>query len=159
MSSSISLDEYRRLIVAGISTSSKPKRKRGSEEEDIQRAIIEWVDLSSATNPILNWVFHPPNGGGRSRAEGGALKATGVRKGVPDLILPFASAFYKGMMIEVKAKKGALTQDQKKWLKKGYEDGFVIGVVRSLDEFIKAFKIFENGAARTLAPGFSEIFE
>ena len=56
--------------------------KRG--EEGLQRALVAFL-RASLPKPWL--VFHVPNGGGRSKAEGGILKAMGVRAGIPDLFL------------------------------------------------------------------------
>ena len=56
--------------------------KRG--EEGLQRALVAFL---RATLPRPWIVFHCPNGGGRSRAEGGILKAMGTLPGVPDLFV------------------------------------------------------------------------
>jgi len=56
--------------------------KRG--EEGLQRALVAFL-RASLPRPWI--VFHCPNGGGRSRAEGGILKAMGTLPGVPDLLI------------------------------------------------------------------------
>lgn len=75
-------------------------------EQDLQMAVARFLKLAL---PDLVW-FAIPNGGYRTKAEAGIMKATGTRKGVPDLafILPTGSVGF----IELKAAKGRLSPDQ-----------------------------------------------
>lgn len=59
------------------------KKPRASEEEQLQRSIIDLLRV--AAHPDVIW-FHCPNGMARSKSEGGRLKAMGVLPGVYDLI-------------------------------------------------------------------------
>lgn len=53
-------------------------------EERLQRAIVSHLRLRLKPR----WLFwHTPNGGGRSKAEAGVLKAMGTRPGIPDLFV------------------------------------------------------------------------
>ena len=53
-------------------------------EERVQRELVAYL-RANLPKPWL--VFHVPNGGGRSKAEAGILKAMGVLAGVPDLLV------------------------------------------------------------------------
>lgn len=53
-------------------------------EEALHRAVLAYL-RASLPKPWL--VFHVPNGGGRSKAEAGVLKAMGVLAGIPDLLV------------------------------------------------------------------------
>lgn len=53
-------------------------------EEKLQRQLVAYL---RAALPAPWIVFHPANGGGRSKAEAGILKAMGVLAGVPDLFV------------------------------------------------------------------------
>lgn len=53
-------------------------------EESLQRALVAHL---RARLPAPWLVLHVPNGGGRSKAEAGILKAMGVLAGVPDLLV------------------------------------------------------------------------
>jgi len=80
--------------------------------------------------PALEWLHAVPNGGSRgndakTRAiRGGQLKAEGVKRGVADIFLPWASANCHGLYIEMKKPsvkpkreggKGGLSNDQIKF--------------------------------------------
>jgi len=57
-------------------------------------------------------IFAIPNGGGRSMAQGAALKAEGVTAGVPDLFVPAW-----GLWIEMKkATGGTVSPAQRDWI-------------------------------------------
>ena len=71
-------------------------------EHDEQVTVIEWADTHSKKFPELAWLFAIPNGGHRSKAQAGKLKAEGVRKGVADLCLPVARHGYNALYIEMK---------------------------------------------------------
>lgn len=53
-------------------------------EEQLHRACVQYLQ-ASLPKPWLVW--HTPNGGGRSKAEAGILKAMGVLAGMPDLLI------------------------------------------------------------------------
>lgn len=78
-------------------------------EEALQRALVAHL---RARLPKPWIAFHVPNGGGRSKAEAGVLKAMGVLAGVPDLIVIGPA---KVIAIELKApprplKRGGLSK-------------------------------------------------
>ncbi|MEH6476668.1 MAG: hypothetical protein V7727_13330, partial [Sneathiella sp.] len=58
------------------------RSRRNQSEELLQRAVVEWLGWQY---PMLLF-FVVPNGGGRSKAEAGILKATGVKAGGADLV-------------------------------------------------------------------------
>ena len=73
-------------------------------EHEEQREFVQWF---RQTYPAT-LIFAIPNGGVRSPATAGRLKAEGVVKGVPDLFVPAWETW-----IEMKrVKGGSLSQDQ-----------------------------------------------
>lgn len=72
---------------AARARSAKPAAPAGASEEDLQRAVIETIGylVPGPTHEGGAVVFAVPNGGWRSKAEAGILKALGVRAGVFDL--------------------------------------------------------------------------
>ena len=88
----------------------------------------------------INW-FHPPNGGHRNVVVAKKLKAQGVKRGVPDVMIvdrPPANPKNVGVAIELKRRKGgSLTKEQKRWLRILSEKGWAVAVCRGADEAIK----------------------
>lgn len=155
-----------RLPGARNGSSKGKSKKRGNEEEQLQCACHSWNKLSEARHPILSWMFHCPNGGGRSKAESGILKAMGVKPGVPDFVLPFPSAGgYSGLAIELKSETGHLSDEQRVWLLNAYKQGWCISVVRTLEQHMAVIKEFLEGepsnsmCKRSILYGAKEIFK
>lgn len=139
----IDIGQYRALIASG--TIPKIKNKRAQPEEELHRAAVEWVVLSSARYPILRWMLHVPNGGKRPRGEAGKLKALGTKPGYPDLTLPRPNHTWRGLAIELKSPVGTVSSYQQEWLDAFAEDGWLVAVCRSLEEFIATTLLFLNG--------------
>jgi hypothetical protein len=77
-------------------------------EHEEQREFVWWF---RRTYPDVR-IFAIPNGGSRSRREGGRLKLEGVSPGVPDLFIP---AWL--LWIEFKKTKGgSVSAEQKDWI-------------------------------------------
>lgn len=76
-------------------------------EHEEQRVFVQWFRRRYA--PVR--IFAIPNGGFRSRATAGRLKAEGVMRGIPDLFVPEWN-----LWIEMKRVKGGrLSPDQVNW--------------------------------------------
>ncbi len=101
-------------------------------EEVTHRQIAAMLRMS-LPKPWL--FFHVPNGGGRSKAEAGILKALGTRPGVPDLLVAGEG---RVIGVEVKAPKGYLSSAQKDTIAALAEAGIPTVVVKSLPEAITA---------------------
>ena len=77
-------------------------------EHEEQRELVRWF---RQTWPGVR-IFAIPNGGARSPATAGRLKAEGVSSGVPDLFIPAW-----GLWVEMKRSKGGnLSAEQKDWI-------------------------------------------
>lgn len=77
-------------------------------EHEEQRELVRWF---RQTWPSVR-IFAIPNGGARSPATAGRLKAEGVSSGVPDLFIPAW-----GLWVEMKRSKGgSLSAEQKDWI-------------------------------------------
>lgn len=77
-----------------------------------QCALIDWANLSLGKYPELKWLFAIPNGGHRTKAVAGKLKASGVKAGVFDLCLPVPRGCYTSLWIEMKYGKNKATPEQ-----------------------------------------------
>ena len=74
-------------------------------EHDEQVALFRWAALAEKQMPELHLMFAVPNGGARSKATAGKLKAEGVKPGVPDVVLPVPRGPYGACYIELKRPK------------------------------------------------------
>lgn len=88
---------------------------RASEHQE-QVTLMQWAKLHEGRWPELRLLHAIPNGGWRHPAVARGLKAEGVRAGVPDLDLPVPRGPYHGLRIELKAKGGTATPEQRWWL-------------------------------------------
>ena len=83
----------------------------GPEAQE-QISLFEMIDLMIHRFPELRCCHHIPNGGQRSKATAGRLRAEGVRAGIPDIHLPVAHGGYCGLWIELKAGRNRTTGAQ-----------------------------------------------
>ena len=99
---------------------SKPITSKASAvptENAEQAALFRMADLHTAKYPELALMFSVPNGAYKSKAAQGIFRATGLKSGVPDILLPVARGGYHGAFIEMKRCKGGVVSDnQKAWL-------------------------------------------
>lgn len=85
-------------------------------EHKHQAALVEWAGYAAGADPRLRLLYAIPNGGQRSKATAGKLKAEGVKPGVPDLCLPVAVGVWHGLYLEMKADRGRVSPEQREWL-------------------------------------------
>lgn len=115
-------------------------------EHEHQAAVIQWARL--AQYPGLDLLFAVPNGGLRTKAEAGKLKAEGVKSGVPDLCLPVARGPYHGLFLEMK-KPGVrrASEAQNWWIESLMKQGYFAHVASGVDEAIAVLKWYCKGAS------------
>ena len=88
----------------------------GGSEHAEQKHLMVWAATMSLTVPAYESLFAIPNGGQRTKAAAGKLKAEGVKPGVPDLFLAIARGKSKGLFIELKRlQNGRVSPDQAIW--------------------------------------------
>ena len=139
----MSAAEYR-AYMSGVSMKLAPTQRRAAPEEDLQRVCVEYAEVMSLKHPILDYLFHPANGGKRPKGEAGKMKALGVKTGVPDLMLPFPSpnGRWQGMGLELKSPNGKMTDDQRRWLETAIDKGWLAGLVWDFQDFQDYLDIF-----------------
>lgn len=114
-------------------------------ESSEQMSLFEWCEYSMGKYPQLSLLFHVPNGGYRSAATAGRMKAEGVKAGVPDLCLPVAKGGYHGLFIEMKAGRNKPTQLQEKWLSALEEQGYFTAVCYGWEAAAKVLADYLEG--------------
>ena len=79
----------------------------------------EQVALAMALDRArLRWC-HVPNGGRRDRRTAELMRASGLKPGVPDVLIfdaPPALPSARGVALELKARTGDLSPEQREWL-------------------------------------------
>jgi hypothetical protein len=84
-------------------------------EHDEQAALFIWAALQETRLPELRLLFAIPNGGARAKATAALLKAEGVKRGVPDVLLPVARLGKHGLWLELKVRGGRVSPEQQAW--------------------------------------------
>ena len=112
-------------------------------EHDEQAALIDWCNRYKAQIPELEFIFAIPSGQLRPQKRnrngkwyspvGKKLKASGVKRGIPDLCLPFPSRGYHGLWLEMKFGKNKPTKEQLWWIAKLKEQGYFVVVPYSME--------------------------
>ena len=94
--------------------------------------------------PSLKLNFYAvPNGGYRAYKTACFLKAEGVLSGVPDTFLAVPRKGFHGLYIEFKTKTG-LTDNQKEVIKALEAQGYLVAIIRTVDDFIKTIESYLN---------------
>lgn len=99
-------------------------------EHEQQKAFITWVRYAY---PKL-MLFSIPNGGKRSKAVAGKMKAEGVISGIPDILVAKQSGGYPALFIEMKSAKGRMSENQIEVKKQLEAEGYKVEVCYSFDE-------------------------
>lgn len=133
-------------------TNSKPgpspeEYARSGTEDSLQISIFMWAQKNFEKYPELHWLFAIPNGGFRTKAGAGKLRAMGVKKGIPDIMLPIRRGPYAGLLIELKKeatagkRAGQVQPDQKKWIEffksQGYGAMVCVGFEQTINTIIQ----------------------
>lgn len=104
---------------------SKLHGDRGCAPEHLEAVtLMKAVRLAEGGQPDLRLFFAVPNGGHRSKAAAGKAKAEGVRRGVPDYLLPVPRGGFIGLAIELKALDGHESTEQRAWRRALTEHGW-----------------------------------
>lgn len=121
---------------------ARGRRRSRPPEEALQRTLLEWLEFRHPDLATLT--IHVPNGGARTAAEGGILKALGVRPGIPDLLCFAPRGVYCGAALELKTGSNTPTPEQWYWLRTLAELGWRGGWANDL---VSARLFFDQYAA------------
>lgn len=79
-------------------------------EHEEQALVVQWAKLNERRFPELQMLYAIPNGGDRHPAVAARLKATGTKKGVPDLCLAVPRSGFHSLYLEMKRRKPRRTK-------------------------------------------------
>ena len=106
-----------------------------------QKTLFHFLALAESQEPLLQYMFHVPNGGHRHPAVAAQMKAAGVKRGVPDILFPIRFGSYNGLAIELKAGINRTTKDQVVWLdvleNQGWKTAVCYGWVNAAIEIVQ----------------------
>jgi uncharacterized protein YcgL (UPF0745 family) len=114
-------------------------------EHQQQCLIFEWAELNKNRYPELNLMFAIPNGSHKSITQAVKFKREGLKSGVPDIFLPHAVSPFHGLFIELKAKDGKLTKNQKNWILNLKSQGYFATVCVGSESAISVIKSYLKG--------------
>jgi len=104
-----------------------------ASEHEIQKAAMQYLALKAVNNPQYQNIFAVPNEmRSGNPVHGKRANNEGRKKGVPDILILVAAGGYHGAAIEVKTKKGKLSDEQKDWLTRLSDAGYFCAVCRSV---------------------------
>ena len=123
------------------------------DEESEQSRVITWAKfIPYKQAKLADYLHHSPNGGLRPTKtdasgktycpEGAKLKRMGTRKGFLDLLLPIARGGHIGLFIEMKAKGGRPSTEQKHEIPRMQDEGYQVHICYSANEAIKVLEAY-----------------
>ena len=138
-------------VAERLVTPLPPKRDRikrpvdgrpvGPTEHQEQSAVVSWWWRAHAGYQIPPFaLFAIPNGGARDVITGSRLKAEGVRRGTPDLMLAAARGPHHGLFIEMKVGDNKPSSEQSAFLEYLIASGYKAVVHYSAEAAIHELK-------------------
>lgn len=103
-------------------------------EDSIHKTLIEWIKLHPQLRAFSKFIMHFPNEGQRTHSFGNLMKSFGMRAGVSDLFIALPRGQYHGAWIELKSRKGRLSELQIEFLNDMDSQNYYATVCYSLEE-------------------------
>ena len=116
----------------------------GSESQE-QKDFFRWWSLWHRQAHPNVVCFAIPNGGRRDAITGARLRLEGVKAGVPDILLAKASSGYHGLFIEMKTKRGRVSESQRDLFPLLEAQGYGVAVCRGWREAADAVEAYLAG--------------
>jgi hypothetical protein len=122
-----------------------------------QVALFRWAAVAARQDARLALLFAVPNG---LRTDIGAavkMKKAGMKRGIPDVILPIPNQGYHGLFLELKRKTGVLSDlspEQQWWIERltetGYKAAVAFGWVEAVSLIADYLKMPQNASQAVL---------
>lgn len=104
--------------------------KAGETAEQVK--LFQWAEMQVEYVPELTLMLHIPNEG--KRKNGALLKAMGVKRGAPDILLPVPVWGKTGLAIEMKYGDNQLSKEQETFLERLREYNWETAVCYGFEE-------------------------
>lgn len=139
----------RRNYRIGIAYRARTKAPRRELEHQEQARFIAGIHALARIDrryaEAVDRTYAIPNGGGRTKAQAGKLKAEGVRKGVSDLFVSVPRGTWHGCYIEMKSETGTPTKEQKQWIADSRRLGYYATVCNGQAAAFEIWKAYVDG--------------
>ena len=104
-------------------------------ESSQQKALFCWAALNIKQYPELKWLTAIPSGGNRDAITGARMKAEGLKRGIPDILLAVRKNAWASLWIELKvASGGKVSPEQTEWIAHLLSQGYCAIVCKGYEE-------------------------
>ena len=114
-------------------------------EDQAQRSVFEWASWQQNRYPQLKAMYHAANEGKRSSRTGAELKRQGMKPGVSDICLPYASGGYNNLYVELKVGNNKASDKQMQFIDSINEIGGRAVVVYGSEAAIEVITAYLDG--------------
>ena len=108
--------------------------RRINTEHAEQAQFVALVRNLTRTIPELRWLHSSLNGVRLTGAQAMRYKREGMVAGIPDLFLPFPVGQYHGLFLEMKTRRGRVSQIQDECITYLRSVGYAVAVCRGWEE-------------------------
>ena len=109
-------------------------------EYQLQKAVVEWIGYS-----YPNLLYCASAGGMRTNiVTAKKMKATGYKKGLPDLFIYQPNKKFYGLAIEIKVKGNYPTRSQKEWITRLNKAGYYAQVCKGFEQTSELINKYVN---------------
>lgn len=119
-------------------------------EYEEQLKIFEWAKLHQKRYPCLKYLNSSQNGLKINSLKSAIrAKKAGMKKGYPDIYLPYKNNCYAGLFIELKAPKPAsskVSEEQKDWINYLNTQNYLAVIIYGGDDAINLINLYINNA-------------
>lgn len=117
-----------------------PDRIKGNQEHYEQVRVFHYFERHHPD--IYQRLAATPNGGMRSKATAGKMKAEGQKRGYPDMSLDVPKGIYHGMKVELKYGSNRLSEEQVEYLQRLRADGYYSVLCVGWNEVVEAIMAY-----------------
>ena len=156
-SGTMTRDAYLDLLARQDDSGTGGSARKGVHAESVlQRSCVAWFRAQYPGHALM--LFAVPNGGARSAAEAGIMKAEGVTAGVSDLILLESRGGWGALCLEAKTTRRGSGQSERQriWQAAAEDAGNRYEVFRTFEEFVAVVRDYMSlpaGAGRVRVTG------
>jgi hypothetical protein len=105
-------------------------------EYEAQVKVFKWASEAEIKYPELKWLFSTLNGVRLNIGQAVKAKKTGLKAGIPDIIMPYPNKNHKALFLELKVGRNKASKEQIECISFLTENGYFATVAFGSDEAI-----------------------